>query len=223
MPEYTGAKGGDFFGLKLSFPETKFLTEQLRQFGPRIADKYLQSAMKKSSQPALAALRSITPKGPTGNLRRAVDSKAIVYRNSGTGVLIVGYTKAGKSNARATGGKVKKGKDRAFHAGFLEFGTKERTTKGGSIASSFKTLGAFSFKKGGSPGRVRTAPKYPKAFFKRAPKGEKVRLGRTPILAPVATAYAMSSGSMKNLLAKNLIVAVENASREVAYLMSRAA
>ena len=210
---------GDFFGAMVQFPDTAVLRKELLEFGGNLAAKHLGAAMRRASQPALQALRRETPKGPTGNLRRAITSKVVRYPQDGNAVLIVGYTKAGTGKATsAGGGKVKKGKDRAFHAGFLEFGTKERTVTGG-IASSYRSIGPFKFKRSKN-GRVSTQPKYPKAFFMRAKKGETPRLGRTRPQAPIATAFAMSSGAMASGLAKELGTAVEKARKELAYRIS---
>jgi len=249
MPEI-GYEDG-YFGVKVAYPELKDLALELQQFGPQITRKYLKAALNKAAPPAVAALKQTTPKGPTGNLRRAITKKAIVYDTSGNGVLLVGYTLAGSGGTIPTGGKVQKGKDRAFHAGLIEFGTAKRSTKsrgtlpykrgpharrtksgayvgvvghtvrggGGGVASSFGTLGAFKIKAKGSS--VRTNPKYPKAFFKRAPKGQAVNLGSGPAIAPIAKAFRQSSSSMQSSLSKYLTEAGENAAKEVAYRMQK--
>jgi hypothetical protein len=249
MPEI-GYEDG-YFGVKVAYPELKNLALELQQFGPQITRKYLKAALNKAAPPALAALRQTTPKGPTGNLRRAITKKAIVYDETGNGVLLVGYTLAGQGGTIPTGGKVQKGKDRAFHAGLIEFGTAKRSTNnrgtlpyqrkaysrrtksGGyaavaahvvsgsksGVASSFGTLGAYKMK--GKGNRVQTNPKYPKAFFKRAPKGQAVNLGSGPAIAPIARAFRQSAGSMKSGLSNYLSKAVENAGKEVAYRMQK--
>lgn len=241
---------GEFFGVKVAYPELKDIALELQQFGPAITKKYLRSALNKAAPPALSALRSNTPKGPTGNLRRAITHKAVVYDETGNGVLLVGYARAGRGESQSAGGKVRKGKDRAFHAGWLEFGTAQRETKNrgtlpyqrkayqrrtrsgnyvdvvahsvkgskSGVASSFGTLGAFKIKGGR---RVQTNPKYPKAFFKRAKKGQAVSLGSVTASAPIATAFRQSSGSMQSALTQSLSKAVENAAKEVAFRMSK--
>lgn len=58
----------------------------------------------------------------------------------------------------------------------MMFGTKERRTKKGSIASSYKTRGTFTIKGRAKRGkfagstRVRTVPKSPKAFLSEPAK-----------------------------------------------------
>ena len=88
--------------------------------------KFLALALRAAVKPVTAALRRTTPLGPTGNLRAAIDSKIVTYM-SGQAVAIVGYRAAGKgASSSAAGGRVQKGKDRAFHQWWLENGTKDR-------------------------------------------------------------------------------------------------
>lgn len=124
-----GADG--FFGLAIEFPNVNPVLEELAQFGSNYAAKYLGSALRKSIKPAVNALKKETPVGPTGNLKRAVTSKIVPYYGDGNAVAMIGYRATGKGKTAPTGGKVQKGKDRAFHQGFLEFGTKTRTVKAG--------------------------------------------------------------------------------------------
>lgn len=72
-------------------------------------------------------LRTLTPVGPTGNLKAAVNGKVVLYANTGNAVGIVGYNQAGKArSSSAAGGRVRRGTDRAFHQWWLEDGTQER-------------------------------------------------------------------------------------------------
>lgn len=132
---YEGSPYGSnsFFGMAIEFPDIDALRKALSEFGSDLAAKHLAAAMRRASKPAVDALKSRTPVGPTGNLRRAVTVKAIPYYNSGNAVALVGYRAAGKGKTEATGGKVQKGKDRAFHQGFLEFGTARRIVKGRTV------------------------------------------------------------------------------------------
>lgn len=214
--------------MKIEFPELKKLQEAFRGFRSSLARKHMGAAIRRSLKPGLDALRHNTPKGPTGNLRRAIASKVKTY-TSGNAVGLVGFVAAGSGKSKsAGGGKVQKGKDRAYHAGFLEFGTKERVIKtssvrgGASIASSFKSFGPFKIAKTARRGkfagvvRVNTTPKYPKAFFKKAPRGGILSLREMPVGGrqggpPVKDAYKESLGSMRSQLAiemtKSLIAA----------------
>lgn len=257
--------------VKVEFPELQQLKAAFQQLRPSLARKHMGAAIRRSLTPGLNALKSNTPRGPTGNLRRAIASKVKTYK-SGNAVGLVGYVAAGSGKSlTAGGGKVRKGKDRAFHAGFLEFGTKDRVTKG-PYASSFNTLGPFTIKSTGrefrasrrlarqaqrlfaragrqrfqdqasaaemmrgrarslldaasvkaSQGtRVQTSPKYPKAFFKRVPKSQRVQLGEMPIggrtgKPPVKAAYQQSLGSMRGELMKNMALSLQNALKDLA-------
>lgn len=212
-------------GTKVDFPEVAKLRAELRNLPRNIAAKHLGAAMRKASKPAQAALRAEVrqnQRGPTGNLLRSVATVVKTYKKDGNAVAIVGFTKAGSGKTTPTGGSVSKGKDRAFHAPFLEFGTKERTTKKGSIASSYRKLGQFIIKpiakrgKFAGVARVQTTPKYPKAFFKRAPAGEKVKLGRTLAEEPLRTSYEKSKGSVRSALREGVSTAVEKANKDLA-------
>ena len=214
-----------FTGVKIEFPELAELRKQLRQFPSNIAAKHLGSALRKSSKPAQQALKAevrANQKGPTGNLLRSVTTKVVTYKKTGNAVALVGFTKAGGGKTTATGGSVQKGKDRAFHAGFLEFGTKDRYAKKGSIASSYKRLGPFKIKpiakrgKFAGVARVQTTPKYPKAFFKRAPAGQKPYLGKTQPEKPIKTAFSKSQGSVRAALKDGMAAAVIKAGKDLA-------
>lgn len=131
--------------VKVGFPELDNLKRAFDNLRPSLAKKHMGAAIRRSLKPGVDALRSTTPKGPTGNLRRAIASKVKTYANGGA-VGLVGYTAAGSGKTKpAASGTVKKGKNLGYHMGFLEFGTKERHTKG-PIASSFKRLGPFKLK-----------------------------------------------------------------------------
>jgi hypothetical protein len=117
-------------GIELSL-ETTNLAELGKQIAQVFADKTQRSgiiaeAMKKAIAPVESRLRSLTPVGPTGNLKAAVNSKVVRYA-SGNAVGVVGYNRAGKGpSSSAAGGRVRRGPDRAFHQFWLEDGTKDR-------------------------------------------------------------------------------------------------
>jgi len=216
--------------MKVEFPELKELQRGFRELRPSLSRKYMGAAIRRSLKPAVSALRGNVVRGPTGNLRRAISSKVKSYK-SGAAVGLVGFVAAGSQKSKsAAGGSVKIGKDRAFHAGFLEFGTKDRAIKtssirgGASIASSFRRLGAFKI----LPVRgavlsdatpVRTKPGYPRAFFKKAAKGQILRLGEMPIggskgKPPVKSAYRESLGQTRSQLVIEMTRALQNAIKE---------
>jgi hypothetical protein len=114
--------------LDLNIAELRELQQRIRQFFPnKQAAQVLAPIIRKAIKPTENYLRYITPVGPTGNLKRAVTSKVVQYKQDGVAVGIVGYTRAGKGPASsAAGGSVRAGKDRAFHQWWIEKGTDER-------------------------------------------------------------------------------------------------
>ena len=80
-------------------------------------------------------LKEITPVGPTGNLRRGVSTKSKRYTKTGTAVAIVGYRKPGTTKPPKSGTKRRnKANDKTQHQFLVEYGTKERFTKGGVLS-----------------------------------------------------------------------------------------
>lgn len=167
-------------GIAIRLPDINELRKAYAELPKTLAAVSLAAACKRALQPATGALKKNTPRGPTGNLARAVTIKSVTYSKTRTGVAVVGYKKAGSGKSKAAaGGRVRKGSDRAFHQFWIEFGTKERriktpSHKGFFIASSFNSLGPFRlFRKAlvrGGAKVVQSSPKYPKAFFKSFPK-----------------------------------------------------
>lgn len=117
-------------GIKLDIDtaELRDLRDRLTAFLPKPqAADVIADAIRKAIQPMVRRVREITPVGPTGNLKRAVSSKVVKYRNDGVAVGLVGYRRAGRQESQsAAGGSVRSGKDRAFHQWWIEYGTKER-------------------------------------------------------------------------------------------------
>jgi HK97 gp10 family phage protein len=213
--------------VSLEFPELTQLREQFKALPTNIAAKHLGAALRKAMAPGLSQLKKNTPKGPTGNLRKSAKIKIKTYKKDGNAVGLAGYEIGGGS--------------KGYHQGFLEFGTKERQTKG-SFASSFKKRGPFAIarpKKLGKPPRdlfsaageryaqryrsrlkVSTNPKYPKAFFKRAAAGEVVKLGKMPVggrtgVPPVKTAFNQARPQMVSILKNELATRLEKALSEL--------
>jgi len=205
-------------------PPLEELVARLRTFGPRLAAKYIGSAVKQAAEPAEKALRAnVGALGKvTGNLRRAIKTKVKRYTRTGSAVALVGF-------AAVPGKKVPPGgsNEAAFHAGLIEFGTKERKTKVANIASSFKnnntrragfTVVQQKYQKGGRMRRMFKPavlkPKYPVAFFARAAKGSTVSLGRVRPYAPIKRAWQQSRTACQAVLEESMAVAIEMASRD---------
>lgn len=219
-------------GIKLTtdVPELEKLQQGLRNvFGNAEMAAVLKDVLEKAIWPAFLRLREITPRGPTGNLLRAVNHKAKAYPRNGTAVGLIGYNRSGTADASsAQGGTVQAGPDRAFHQWWIEFGTKprmvskfsnkpyQRKSKLGNvhwvsgqnsyIASSYNRLGPFKIiqKK---QGEFATDPQYPKAFFKKS--SQPIRLpavqpGGVAGLPPVRTAWNQSENQVAFILQQEL-------------------
>lgn len=115
--------------IDLNTEELRGFATKLREFlPPQVAAKIIGAAVKKAIVPMRQRLKDITPVGPTGNMKLAVSSKVVEYKQSGVAVGIVGYRRAGNAKSEsAAGGEVRIGPDRAFHQWWLENGTKART------------------------------------------------------------------------------------------------
>lgn len=211
-----------FAGTVVEFPEIKQIKMKLQaRFAPRIRAKFLGAALRKATQPGVRILKSTTRarhKRVSGNLLRSITSVVRRYPKSGNAVGLVGFTKAGTGKTTPTAGTIQKGKDRAFHAGLITFGTKDRRTKG-AIASSYNTRGPFTIKGRAKRGkhagstRVRTVPKSPKAFFKRAPAGGRVFLGRVIGSDPISAAFQQATPEIRRVLREQMSDVVERAAR----------
>lgn len=241
----------------MQYPDLEDLRQEFRRLPKNLAARYMEPVMKKAIEPGLKKLRQVTPRGPSGNLRKSVRKKTKKYVKDGTAVGLVGYSVGGTA--------------KGYHQGWLEFGTKDRKTKG-RIASSLRwpeggPRGSFqivnSYKKtkqGRSAGRradrladrtarsfarglgassaarkaagkimalrekqsvlqaagrkLRTKPRPPKAFFKSAPAGQVVQLGRMRIggstgKPPVKTAFTAARGEMIGIMREQMAVALE--------------
>jgi hypothetical protein len=114
--------------LNINTDELRSLRDNIQAFFPRAeAAEVLGEAIEKAIWPAFLRLREVTPVGPTGNLKRAVNYKIVKYKQTGVAVGLIGYNRAGAAGgSSAAGGTVLAGPDRAFHQWWLEFGTKQR-------------------------------------------------------------------------------------------------
>jgi len=77
--------------------------------------KYLSSSVREVVKAAIPEIKSFTPKGPTGNLRRSIGVK-LEKKKTTTAVGVVGYR-------RAAGGT---NREKGFHAWWIDNGVKTR-------------------------------------------------------------------------------------------------
>lgn len=229
-------------GIKIDFDDAQLenLRKSLRDlFGPRELAPILGEVLEKAINPAYMRLREVTPVGPTGNLKRAVNQKVKIYKKSGNAVGLIGFNQSGQGKAvEMTEGGVKIGPDRAYHQWWLEYGTKRREVtkvankpytrrsklgkvhqvsgQNSVIASSMGSYGPFRIFKN-PDGGISTDPQYPKAFFKKAKKGVKTLIidpspkGGIDNQPPVATAWRQSQGHVAFILQQELRISLEQA------------
>ena len=83
-----------------------------------VQKKYLGSSVREVVKSAVPEVKSLTPRGPTGNLRRSVGLK-LEKKKTTTAVGLVGYRRAAGGSNRELG----------FHSWWIENGVKTRTPK----------------------------------------------------------------------------------------------
>jgi hypothetical protein len=124
--------------MEIAWPTLKELQDAFKLLPNNIAAKHMAAALGRAIDPTFKLIRQLTPRGPTGNLKKAVRKKTTRYVKDGAGVAVAGYAKP----PRGTAVESRKSNELGYHAHFLEKGTKARQTKG-RLASSFKSRGMF--------------------------------------------------------------------------------
>lgn len=215
----------DGVDVTVAFPELEQIKAAFKTLPRNIAAKYMGAALNQAIEPGLKLLKTLTPRGPTGNLRKAIRKKVKRYTGSptsrnpakspGAAVALAGYVAPPRKKSAELGSN-----EKGYHGGFLEFGTKERKTKG-YIASSFKRTGPVRVVVAKRSGKVSTKPKPPKGFVKAVPKGGTVDLGKFPIggkggVPPIKTAFERAQPSIRSAMASELTKALNNALKEMA-------
>ena len=182
----------------IELPEYKNLLRELKKIttDTKLISSKMRTALRFAAKPTYVALQqNVGDLGiKTGNLRRAVTLKAKAYPKSGNAVALVGFIRAGKG----TQDERKAGKTNAYHQHLVEFGTKPRFTKRGSIASSY---GFIKFSMSKRNGHLHTQG-YPSTFFKRAKSTFSVQLGRMPVggrmgKPPLKDAFERTKGQIR--------------------------
>jgi hypothetical protein len=214
--------------VKVEFPQIEEIKKAFRSMPPALAAQTEGKALKKVIDPGykalLANVRAMNQ--VSGNLLRAVAVKRKGYKKTGSAVALAGFIVA-ESDRKASQKVQQKGRDKAYHQSFIEFGTKERRTKG-RYASSFKKRGPFEIAKRvfsvstrSVSRRIYTNPATPRAFFKVAKKGNTVPLGamkpggRTG-KPPVRSAYESALPQMKALMPAEMTKAILGVNKSVA-------
>jgi hypothetical protein len=127
--------------ITLEFPDVPGLADEFRRLPKSLASAAIGAAVKRAMQPAQEKLKQITPKGPTGNLRRGIATKAKRYPKTGAAVAVVGYRRPNSSKPPKVGTKRRnRANDQTQHQLLVEYGTKERFTKRGAYRGRMPVL-----------------------------------------------------------------------------------
>lgn len=102
--------------------------------------KYLGSSVREVVKAAVPEVKALTPKGPTGNLRRSVGLK-LEKKKTTTAVGLVGYRRNNKANPKNT--------ELGFHAWWTENGVRDRYPKKGlALKVPLKNARKYGYLKG---------------------------------------------------------------------------
>jgi hypothetical protein len=102
-----------------------------------VQKKYLGSSVREVSKAAIPEVKALTPKGPTGNLRRSVGVK-LEKKKTTTATGIVGYRRAAGGSNRELG----------FHAWWIDNGVKARTARGLALQVPMDMARKYPYLKG---------------------------------------------------------------------------
>jgi hypothetical protein len=175
---------------------------------------HMVAAIKAAMKPGVTLLKNETPRGPTGNLKRSVKQVAKMYKRDRRWFGAVGYSATGaKSKIHKDGYRT--GSNLGYHQGLVEFGTKQRFTKGRYASSASRFLTAVSNNKAGG---IVTKPKPPKGFFKSAPAGQTVDMGQMQPQKNIPKVYGMADDFMHAALRKDMKDRVEKAKEHLDYV-----
>ena len=199
----------------IELPTLKELKVAFKSLPRNIAAKHMTAALGRAINVPYKRLKKNTPRGPTGNLKKAVKKKTKKYVRDGAGVALVGFAKP----PRGTAVEDRKDNELGYHAHFLEKGTKKRQTKG-RLASSFKARGPFSIVRRKN-GKLVTKPKPPKGFIKGTSSGQQVDLGSMPVggksgKPPLQTTFSEVKSELSREMQLQLAASVEKAIMELA-------
>ena len=195
-------------------PSLKELEDAFMALPTSLAMKHLTPAVRSSTEPAIAALRSKVGKGASGRLSKSIASKVKTYKQDRTVLGLVGFK------------YVKEGTRKTIHQVFQEFGTKERETHG-SVASSYnrkkfkiiRNKGWSANNLGGHKYTLQPASRY--NFYYKNWTGGTVKTGRVKPNKYLEEAWIASESGVKAELQAQLYRRLGKAIKEFAYRQSR--
>jgi hypothetical protein len=105
------------------------LLRRMSQLPPSIQKKYLAAAVRAAAKDEVKEVRQLTPRGPTGNLKRSVGLVVEKRRKARTATAVLGYRRSG--NNKSTMG---------FHAAWIEEGVSDRYPRGKAFRVSMDRI-----------------------------------------------------------------------------------
>ena len=107
---------------------------KMSRLPPSIQKKYLGAAVKKAASEELKEIRQLTPKGPTGNLRRSVGFMLDKKKRAVTVTGVLGYRRGGQDKSKL-----------GYHAWWIEEGVKDRVPKGRAFRIPADRVGKYDY------------------------------------------------------------------------------
>lgn len=103
-----------------------------------IQKKYLGKAVSEVAKDHIPRIKSFTPRGPTGNLRRSVGMRLEKKKRNATAMSVLGYRRKAGGNNREKG----------FHAWWIDNGVKRRVPQGRALRVPPEFIGKYDYLKG---------------------------------------------------------------------------
>jgi hypothetical protein len=103
-----------------------------------IQKKYLGKAVSEVAKQHIPNIKALTPRGPTGNLRRSVGMRLEKKKRNATAMSVLGYRRKAGGNNREKG----------FHAWWIDNGVKRRSPKGMALSVPPEFIGTYDYLKG---------------------------------------------------------------------------
>jgi hypothetical protein len=124
---------------------------RLKKVPVSIQRKYLRAAVNSVAKSQLNEIKALTPRGPTGNLRRSVGVKIEAKKRFATQTAIVGYRRGSTKKGRAANKS-----ELGYHSWWIERGVKTRTAKSGLLSVPSNVASRYTYFKNvrGKDGRV---------------------------------------------------------------------
>lgn len=195
--------------VEVKTPSLYQLEKAFHAFGPSVAAKHITPAVKAAIEVGMKQLEKAVPIGPTGNLKKGLGIKVIKYVENMTAVGLAGY-------------KIKGGRGATNHMHLLEYGTKQRTTRG-KFASSYKRQ---KFKvswpsRGADANRMSVLPQNRFNFYYVNWKGGTVKTGQVKPMNIMERTFEKSKGQMRSVLKNEMASRMKKAAKEFAFRVQK--